>query len=207
MLRVWSTKGSTYASVQAQCQAAVREGSNHPVTLKISRCAKNTSRGITRWASKFVIHLNLVLVNTEVFTLILQFHFLTLCAAGPTCRFFVGSATGEAWGHPQIYFDCQTFKLVCFPQPKTWLVRSFVAWGNLWEGSCSVLGLRSSNSRSVFLDPAWRSCISICPFQATWWQRAILQKEKFASVFNFQSLRTLSRFYTVPPCSLFLCCP
>jgi hypothetical protein len=72
-----STKGSTYASVQAQCQAAVREGSNHPVTLKISQCAKNTSRGITRWASKFVIHLNLVLVNTEVFTLILHFSFFS----------------------------------------------------------------------------------------------------------------------------------
>ena len=125
------TEGSTYASVQAQCQAAVLEGSTHPVTLKISQFAKNTSFKIRKWAAKFVIHLNSVLVKTDFFYISVPACFFTLCYAGPACRFSVSSASGEARGHPQIYFDCQTFKLVCFPQRQAWLVCSFNSWGNL----------------------------------------------------------------------------
>jgi hypothetical protein len=55
---VFFWEGSTVENLRTQCQAAVKEGSENPVTAKFSRISKtNGSRNFFRWASKLAIWL------------------------------------------------------------------------------------------------------------------------------------------------------
>ena len=57
---LFTTKGANMVNVQAQCMAAVAEGSTNPVTLKLSKLGatgkrtNNIERDFGNWVKKFV---------------------------------------------------------------------------------------------------------------------------------------------------------